>query len=150
MSFPNRDAYKASKERFWQFLIDTIYFPGVHTNSASVLVEAIDIAFTNTSSTPSQMPVSREMIQYLAGYTDQLLKGTAKGDVVGHNENHFLKRTFDGFFQTICVALKEERTHECDNGDVTFGCLVLPKWLVQECAEQVKEQAFELAKVRAL
>ena len=144
--------YEENKQRFWRYLEGRVdsYPPhrGRKNRAAFALFSALSEAFTDCDKMSGLVPVHRELVQYLAGYATECLEGEPEGGVIHPNANHFLKRSYDGFFETVRGAIKEKQLRHFEDGRILYGCLELPKWLVDFYANEAAQEAENLRKIR--
>ena len=134
-------------KRLWDFLLQQVYGtddfrsienPQNQDREAHAFFLAMDYAFAGSSGRGSDIfPIHRELVQYLAGWcrdsTNLRFHYPMTGGPVGEydSRNHFLARAFEAFIQTLRQAIKADpRRYAVDRP--MFGCLELPKWLVDK------------------
>ncbi len=146
----HNDDYEQMRGRFWYHLEQrtTASLRGKKNPAAYALFASIDAAFADIHRdfNDSLVPVHHRLVQYLAGWAKDSLEEEQKGGVVGPDANHFLKRAYDGLFQTILGAIKKNQLRHFDDGRIMFGCLELPDWLVDHFIAEAKQEAAWLRK----
>ena len=141
------DDQRRDKELLWKFLLNeygstiserTEKGATKHTPRAYVLLSAIDMAFSGYSNRKLEVhgvPVDRELVQYLAGYS---LYRNEDDELHGM---HFINRAFDAFVETIRKAARKGQLRFDSDGVIRFGCLALPKWIVDKYIAEAQEEA---------
>ena len=52
--------------------------------------------------------------------------------------------SLDGFFSTVVNAIKTDQLRHFGDGRILYGCLELPKWLVEKYTAQAAKEAADL------
>lgn len=143
------DDYNADKERFWKAISgsDTWAQRSFGKNyPAYALFQAISSAFTPCGQMQGHVPVDRELLQYLAGWAQDVVgrQQHHSMNVRGEDGNHFLKRSLDGLFSTVVNAIKIGQIRRFEDGRLMYGCLELPAWLVEKYAALAAKEREEI------
>jgi hypothetical protein len=148
----SRDQYEADKRRLWQHIFVNAY----GTSDLSTLKHAppdpegyafflaIDSAYTECDKMRGNVPVDRQLVQYLAGWA----RDTARGyDQRPGTDNHFVNRALEGFISTLRDAIKRGQLRDYGDGRLLYGCFTVPQWLVDKYMDEAHEEASHLNKL---
>ena len=107
--------------------------------------EAIDSAFCATD---TYVAVHHELVQYIAGWGRDMSQGyDQRGGPFGPKHNHFVRRAFSAFIETLRVAIKTGKLRYHDPERIMFGCFVVPKWLIDKYMDEAHREAINRNKL---
>ncbi len=106
------------------------------------LFVAVEAAFATVPDRSFVSNVDPILVQYLAGWCRQTTEGYPQnGGAIGVKRNHFVRRAFRAFVQTIAQAVKYGDIRYVETDRPMFGCLTIPQWFVDICMSDVQEEA---------
>lgn len=147
------DSYEreqADKRRLWDHILVQVYGTTdlgevkarYQDPEGHAFFMVLDMAFSSSDKMQGCVPVHRELVQYMAGWGRDVSKGyDERGGPLGPKANHFVKRGFDGFIETLRNAVKKNQLRYHDKDRVMYGCFVLPQWLLDKYLNEAQEQA---------
>lgn len=102
---------------------------------------AIDSAFCPMPNI-YEVTVKPELIQYLAGWCRDTVKGYYQsGGPIGEKPNHFVRRAFLAFMYTLREAVMCGKFRYYEPDRPMYGCFTLPQWFIDECISDAHEEA---------
>lgn len=112
------------------------------------LFQIVDAAFTDCNKMSGCVPVHRELVQYLAGWGRDMSQGYhQQGGPIGSRPNHFMRRAFRGFVETLKLAIVSNQLRHLDDNRIMYGCFVVPQWLIDKCLDEAQTNAAYLNKL---
>ena len=109
---------------------------------AHAFFQSVDAAFTDCDKMSGCVPIHRELVQYLAGWGRDMSQGYEQhGGPIGPKPNHFMRRAFDGFVETLRRAIKLNQLLYFDDNRVMYGCFVVPQWFIEKYLDEARREA---------
>ncbi len=149
--------YEAAKKRLWNDLLLKTYGTTDLRDQehmqpdpeAHAFFAIVDAAFTPCDKMQGCVPVSRELVQYLAGWARDFSRGWEQrgGPFDTPRHNHFVSRAFNGFYETLTRAVKHGELRDYGQDRTMYGGLTLPQWFISQCIDELHEEALHCNKL---
>ncbi|HEV8677485.1 MAG TPA: hypothetical protein VN701_01490 [Candidatus Paceibacterota bacterium] len=141
---------EADKQRLWNHILVHAYGTAdlgqvkklPYDPEGHAFFYAISKAYTPCDNMRGSVPVDQELVEYLAGWARDTSQGyDEKGGPLGPHENHFVLRAFNGFIRTLRKAVMLNQLRYFADGQIMYGCFVLPQWLIDKYMDEARESA---------
>lgn len=138
---------QAAYESLWQHMIQVATADKGHGKlqldksnpDAHAFFLALELAFTRCDKMEGIIPVDQELMVYMAAWSRDAVGGMP--NMGGPRDEHCLRRAFRGFYETLRNAVRLNHLRYFSNGRVLFGCFEVPQWFIDNCFDEMYQQA---------